>query len=95
MYPERPMRPGHKKLLKEAIIREYQLKNPLVMRKDSYNKFLTSLRKAAPFSIILGILASVIFVYWRGWSSFFYLVLSAVIWTTIIAAIISAIDRMQ
>lgn len=84
--------PTERRLFKEAVIREYKNKyeiqnkgNPLL------NHFAKSLRKAVPFNILIGLLACIGVVYFKGWEALVYLLLTGIIWTTIFSTVFTAL----
>ena len=88
----KPMTETEKRLFKEAIIREYQLKhekpkNPL------FDKLLKELRSLVPFNIIIGLVAAVILVYFWGIKTLAYILLLGIIWATIISTIASLLVK--
>jgi ABC-type Fe3+-siderophore transport system permease subunit len=80
-------------LLKEAIIAEYKLKNAkkLEKKRPGYYYFVKRLKKIMPLNILVGVVASVVLVYSNGWRMFVYLLLSGVIWITLISSLVSAL----
>ena len=84
--------PLERRLFKEAVIREYKLKRQ--NNKYHYrNDLLLFLKKTDPINIVLGIIASILLIYFTGWRAFFQLVLTGIIWITIIASALAAISN--
>ena len=79
-----------RKLFREQVIREYQLKQEAVKKNRGYNQFLERLRKIVPLNIGVGIIASIALIYINGWQMLGYLFLSGIIWLTLIATLVSA-----
>ena len=74
-----------KRLLKESIIREY-LQNRPSSKKD-FSWMVHKLKTLAPINIFIGILASIAMVYIAGLGYFIILMLSGIIWITIISGL--------
>jgi len=92
------MSPFEKRLFKEQIIREYQLKqeklNPKTVKKVTViDDFLLTLKRLTPLNIVVGVVASGLLVWTKGFDSLFNLVLSAVVWMTLVSTFISAISK--
>ena len=86
------MTPTERRLFKEAVIREYQLKqNTQAAKKKVYTELLERLRKILPLNIMVGVIASIALVYINGWEMLGYLFLSGIIWLTLIATLVSAL----
>ena len=88
----KPMTETEKRLFKEAIIREYQLKHEK-QKKLPLDIFLRELRALAPFNIVLGIVAIVLLVYFWDFKTLFYVLLLGIIWMTIISTIASLLIK--
>ena len=85
------MTPIEKRLFRESIIKEYKEQHAAKLKKISlHHKFISRLKRVMPISILLGIIASVIYIYVKGWYEFFILLLTGTIWITLISAFISA-----
>jgi len=84
--------PSEIKFLKESAIAEYKLKalSQTQKKKTIYQDFVIRLKMVMPLNIIIGLIASGILVYVNGWRTLVYLLLSGVIWLTLISTIISA-----
>lgn len=84
--------PNEIKLLKESAIAEYKLKMLSQMQKNrsTYHDFVIRLKKIVPLNIVIGIIASVVLVYVSGWKTLIYLLLSGIIWLTLISTVVSA-----
>ena len=82
------------KLIKEQAIREYKARHEK-KGNHSYLDFVRILRKLAPINIILGIIASILLIYLKGWSMFFQLVLTGIIWITIISTALAALGKKK
>ena len=86
--------PLERRLFKEAVIKEYKLKNNR-LKHPHVNDFFGLLKKIAPINITLGIIASILLIYLKGWEIFFQLVLTGVIWITIIASALAALSKKK
>ncbi len=92
MDMRKPMTQPEKRWFKELVIREYKLKNEQNnSRNKTLNSFLRRLRSIIPLNIGLGILASIILVNFVGWAYFIQLMLSGIIWITLISTVVSAV----
>jgi hypothetical protein len=77
-----------RELFKQAVIREYRLKNE--KKPKPVSDFLHKLRKITPINIAAGIIAAALVVHLKGWEMLAYLFLSGIIWLTLISTIVSA-----
>ena len=85
----KPMTDVEKRLFKEAIIREYQLKHEKQPKELFSNKLLKRLKTLMPIEIAIGFAAVVLFVYLNGFRSVINLLLMGIIWLTLISALVS------
>ena len=85
------MTPTERRLFKEKVIREYQIKHELHKKqhKSHYPKIVKNFKKLLPLNITLGLIACLLFVYLKGWDEFTKLLLSGIIWITLISTFIS------
>ena len=84
----KPMTDVEKRLFKEAVIREYQLKHE--KQKEMFsNKLLKRLKTLMPLDIAIGVVAVVLFVYLNDFRSIINLLLMGIIWLTLISALVS------
>ncbi|MBN2458391.1 hypothetical protein JXB31_04650 [Candidatus Woesearchaeota archaeon] len=82
------MSQSEKKLFKEAIIKEYKLKHEIANKKQSgYDIFLKNLKKIVPFNIAIGVIACITYWYLNSFKSLVGLVLTGIIWLTIISSL--------
>jgi len=82
--------PTEKKLFKEAVIREYRLKHEQQKKRFLlYNDLLVRLKKVMPINVAVGLIACAVLVYFNGWKMFLYLLLSGIIWLTLITTVVS------
>jgi len=96
MSMRKPMTDVEKRLFQQAIIKEYKLKyEKNIKKKYPFNDFIDQMRAYAPINIMLGIIASILLVYIAGWTNFFHLLLSGVIWITIISTALSALSKVK
>ena len=66
-----------RRMFKESVIREYKTKYPEIHARRLLN-------------IAIGVIASVVLVWLRGWDTFINLMLSGIIWITLISTVLSA-----
>ena len=79
-------------LFREKVIRDYKLKHYNYKKNNNpMNQFTKRLRKIIPINIAIGTIAMIIFVIINGWTDFFHLILTGVIWITMISTILSAV----
>ncbi|MFH1506142.1 MAG: hypothetical protein ABIE94_04120 [archaeon] len=71
-----------RKLLKEQIIREYQIKR---QPKQPFNDIFRSLKKNMALTIFVGLFAAIGLVYLSGWKTLVVLILSGLVWLTMIS----------
>jgi len=85
------MTPLEKRLFKESVIREYKNKYPEIHTKRLlYQKLVNVLKRIVLLNIAIGVIASVVLVWLRGWDTFINLMLSGIIWITLISTVLSA-----
>ena len=80
-----------RRLLKESIIREY-LQNRPSSKKD-FSWMVHKLKTLAPVNIFIGILASIAMVYIAGLGYFITLMLSGIIWITVISSLMTLVVK--
>jgi len=84
--------PTQLKLIKEQAIREYKLKHKEYLTKRSFQHKLKKLvGRLIPINLAIGIVASGIYIYLTSWTDYFFILLRAIIWITIVSAILSVI----
>ena len=88
MSIDNPRTPVELRLFKEKVIRDYKLKHEEKRNNKGINLVLMRLRTIVPVNIALGIIASVLLVFFVGWGYFFQLMLSGIIWITLISTVI-------
>jgi hypothetical protein len=80
-----------RKFFREAVIREYKNKHPEIhTRRLLYKKFVNVLKRMVLLNVAIGVSASVVLVWLRGWNTFINLMLSGIIWITLISTVLSA-----
>ena len=86
------MSPTELRLYKEKIIRDYRVRVEATKHKNHMvNLVLKRLRTIVPLNIALGIIASALLVYLKGWDVLLQVFLTSVVWITLASTIISAI----
>ena len=95
MNPGKKMTPTEERLFRESVIREYKAKHEKPRNSHTFYDFLRIVRRFTPLNILLGIIASILLVYLKGWEVFFQLVLTGIIWITIISTAIAAISKKK
>jgi len=95
MTNAKPMSIAERKLFKEQVIREYKAKYIENHKKGPVTLLFEKFRKLAPLNIMLGIIASVLMIWINGWKTFFYLILSGVIWLTILTTVLSSLSETK
>ena len=80
------------RLFKEKVIRDYKLKH-LNHKKNNnpVNQFANRLRKIVPINIAIGSIAIILFIILNDWNSFVQLLLTGIIWITMISTVLSAL----
>ena len=92
MIIRKPMTKTEIRLFKEKVIRDYKLRyNNHKKSKNPMNQFAKRLRRIVPINIAIGTVAMIIFVIINGWTDFFHLLLTGIIWITMISTVLSAI----
>lgn len=92
------MTPLEQRMFKEKVIREYQLKQEQlkssnVKKNTILDDFLLTLKRLTPLNIVVGVVASALLVWTRGFGDLLNLFLSAVVWMTLVSTFISAISK--
>ena len=90
---KKPMTDIEMRLLKEKIIREYQLKN--AKGKQFADRLFNNLKAFQPFGIIIGIIAVVLLVYIEGWLQLVHMLLFGIIWITLISTLIPLFAKQK
>jgi len=88
------MKPSELKILKEQIISEYKRKNQ-PQRVNHYQLIAKKFSRLAPVYFLTGLVACILMIAVNGWAEFFNLLLSGVIWITIITTALSAIAEIK
>lgn len=78
-----------RKLFREQIIREYKEKLKHEKKPSALSELREKLRKFAPLNIVLGLIACVLLIVLDGWTHFLGLILSGIIWITLISTALS------
>lgn len=95
MDMRKPMTATEKKIFKEQVISEYKKRVAATQKKSAFQEFMDNLKKLAPVNIMLGIIASILMIWINGWKTYFYLMLSGIIWITIISTTLSALAKSK
>ncbi len=95
MDMRKPMTTAEVRLFKQAVIKEYQLKNEKHVKRSGFNDFIDQLRSLIPLNIMLGIISSILLIMLTDWKTLFDLILSGVIWITIISTALSALSKVR
>ena len=95
MSIDNPKTPLELRLFREKVIKDYKLKNQTKRNNHGVNLVIKRLRTVVPVNIALGIVASVVLVWFRGWGYFTQLMLSGIIWITLISTVIGAVVRKK
>ena len=93
MSIDNPKTPTELRLYKEKVILDYKSKNEVKRNNTGVNLMIRRLKTIVPINIALGIIASVLLVMFVGWSYFFQLMLSGIIWITLISTVIGAVVK--
>ena len=84
--------PTQLKLIKEQAINDYKLKNKQYYSKKSIpSRVKRLIGRLIPINIAIGLVASGIYIYLQSWTDYFFILLRAIIWITLVSAILSAI----
>ncbi len=79
------------RLYKEKIIRDYRSIHEANKPKPNVlSHILKGLRTLVPLNIAVGIVASIILVYLKGWDNLLQVFLTSIIWITLTSTIIGA-----
>ena len=86
------MTPTQLRLYKEKIIRDYRVRiEENKHRNKTMNVMIRRLRTIIPLNIALGLIASFLLVYLKGWDMLLQVFLTSVVWITLASTIITAI----
>ena len=91
MSIRRPMTETELRFFKESVIREYKAKQEAKQRNRRLNSFLSRLRSIIPLNIAIGVTASILLINFKGWDLFIQLLLTGIIWITLISTIVGAV----
>lgn len=90
------MTPLERKFFKEKVIREYKLGHEKQFKKNLiYNKLLRRLKRIMPLSIVVGLVASLLLVYFTNVRTLIQLLISGVIWLTLITTVVTTLLRSK
>jgi len=89
MELRKPLTSTERRLFKESIIREYKLKHENHSKNRIANRVLGRLKALIPYNIVVGILASIVFVYLFEFKTLAYVFLFGIIWITLVSTMIS------
>ncbi len=95
MEMRKPMTATEKRLFKEAIIKEYKLKNESKQKNSLLNTSIRRLKRIAPLYLIVGIAASITLIWYEGWRAFVNTFLGAVIFITLVSTTLSAFLKVK
>ena len=80
-----------RRLFREQVIREYKDHLKQEKKPAPFASFRKKLRKFAPVNIVIGVIACILLIITKGWGQFFGLILSGIIWITLISTALSII----
>ncbi|PIN73863.1 hypothetical protein COV20_01985 [Candidatus Woesearchaeota archaeon CG10_big_fil_rev_8_21_14_0_10_45_16] len=86
------MTPLEEKLFREKVIREYKLQQKRQEPKGkptNMDILREGLKKILPLNLAIGIIAIAAMIYLSGWDNFLHLLISGIIWITIISTLMS------
>ena len=83
------------KLYRESVIRECNIKLKPKKSNKNWNTFFKALKIITPVTIIIGVVAAIIYVKLNGWNQFLELILTGIIWITLISTFISGISKLE
>ncbi|MCF7862015.1 hypothetical protein K9M79_07280 [Candidatus Woesearchaeota archaeon] len=91
----KPMTQSEIKLFKQRIIREYKEKHMVQPKKKPWEIAVERLRTIAPFNLIVGLITLAIVGIFLGWDKVIYMILSGIVWVTIISTVIAALFKAK
>jgi len=83
------------KLYRESVIRECNIKFKPKKSNKNWNTFFKALKIITPVTIIIGVVAAIIYIKLNGWNQFLELILTGIIWITLISTFISGISKLE
>ncbi|MBN1377415.1 hypothetical protein JW949_03755 [Candidatus Woesearchaeota archaeon] len=89
------MTPTEMRFFREKVIKEYRERSERKRKKSHYNVFVKKIKSIMPINIAVGLTASIMVGVWKGWDSLVYLLLTGVIWITLISTLISALIKTK
>ena len=95
MNIDNPKTPTELRLYRERVIREYRDKHEPKQNSKAVNVVLRRLKTIVPINVALGLTASVLLIWFVGWGYFTQLMLSGIIWITLISTVIGAIVKKR
>jgi len=93
MSIDNPKTPLELRLFREKVIRDYKSKYEVQRNNKGINLVLRRLKTIVPVNIAIGITASVLLIIFSGWNYFLQLMLSGIIWITLISTVIGAVVK--
>ena len=95
MSIDNPKTPLELKLFREKIIKDYKSRYEVQRNNKGINLVLSRLKTIVPVNIAIGVIASVLLIWFKGWSNFTQLMLSGIIWITLISTFVGAVVRRK
>jgi len=89
------MTPTEMRFFREKVIKEYKERAERKRKKTHFDLFVKKIKSIMPINIAVGLTASLVVGLWQGWDSLMYLLLTGVIWITLISTIISAMIKTK
>jgi ABC-type multidrug transport system permease subunit len=83
------------RLFEERVIRDYKLQREAKRNNKGINLIISRFKTIIPINIAIGVIASVLLVIYVGWNYFFQLMLSGIIWITLISTVIGTVVKKK
>ncbi len=95
MSIDKPKTPLELRLFREKVIRDYKSRFEVQRNNKGINLVLRRLKTIVPVNIAIGVTASILLIWFIGWGYFTQLMLSGIIWITLISTVIGAVVRKR
>ena len=95
MSIDRPKTPLELRLFRERVIRDFKSKHEIRRNNTGVNLLIKRLKTILPINISIGVVASIALIFYVGWEYFFQLMLSGIIWITLISTVIGAVVKKR
>jgi hypothetical protein len=89
------MTPSEMKLFKQRVIREYREKHRNQGNKSALDIAAERLKTITPFNLVIGSVSLLIVGIFLGWDKAVYMLLSGIIYVTIVSTVLAALFKSK